>query len=102
MSSWKGKSRGTPLGYRIFIFLLKKGGLRPAYSLLKFVTCYYFLFSYQSSKELFNLYRKRLKLSVFKSLFLIYRNYYSLGQSIIDKIVITNNLPHKFTFDFDN
>ena len=51
MSSWQGKSRGTHLGYRIFVWILKSFGVQPAYFLLRFVAFYYFLFSYTASKQ---------------------------------------------------
>ena len=31
---WEGKSKGTVLGYKIFIFFIKKLGVRAAYLLL--------------------------------------------------------------------
>ena len=37
MSQWEGKSKGTPTGYRIFVFLIKMFGLRAAYFVLYFV-----------------------------------------------------------------
>ena len=101
MSSWQGRSRGTPFGYRIFVWVLKTFGVRPAYFLLGFVSFYYFLFSYRSSKQIFSLYRHKLGHSWFRSLVMIYRNYYQLGQSIIDKVVLMSGIKNKFTFHFD-
>ena len=39
--------------------------------------------------------------SLGKAILKLYQNYCSLGQSIIDKIVITSGIPNQFTFDFD-
>ena len=36
-NKWQGKSKGTVLGYRIFVFLMKHLGIYAAYSLLVFV-----------------------------------------------------------------
>ena len=47
--TWQGKSKGTRLGYRIFVGILRKAGVQPAYFLLRFVAGYYFLFSWKSS-----------------------------------------------------
>lgn len=33
---WEGKSKGTVLGYKIFIFFIRKLGVRAAYGLLFF------------------------------------------------------------------
>jgi len=101
MPEWQGKSKGKPLGYRIFVSILNRWGVLPAYVLLRFVAFYYFLFSYRSSKIVLTYFRKKIGYGLGKSLIKLYRNYYLLGQSIIDKVVIMSGIPNKFTFDFD-
>lgn len=101
MADWEGKSKGTKTGYGIFIFILKRLGVVPAYFLLFFVAAYYFLFSYKSSKFILQYYRQRLQLSVFSSVLNLYINYFWFGQSIIDRIVIMSGIKNKFTFNFD-
>ncbi|HMX36605.1 MAG TPA: lipid A biosynthesis acyltransferase [Ferruginibacter sp.] len=101
MSSWQGKSKGTPLGYRIFVWILKNAGLSPAYFLLRFVVFYYFLFSWKASGHIYRLYRHKLGFGTGKSLRYLYRNYYLLGQGLIDKVVMMAGIPNKFSFDFD-
>ena len=101
MSTWQGKSKGKPLGYRIFVFILKLGGVFPAYVLLWFVTFYYLIFSYKSSKSTFNYFHKRHNYGVIKSLYKVYINYNLLGQSLIDKVVVMSGIPNKFTFNLD-
>jgi len=39
-TKWQGKSKGTVLGYRIFVFLMRHLGIYAAYSLLIFVAFY--------------------------------------------------------------
>lgn len=101
MPGWQGKSRGKPLGYRIFVGILNKWGVLPAYVLLRFVAFYYFLFSYKASKSVLTYFRQKIGYGPARSLVKLYRNYYLLGQSIIDKVVIMSGIPNKFTFDFD-
>ncbi len=101
MAQWKGKSKGTTTGYRIFVFLLRKTGLTGAYLLLRIVSSYYFLFSYKTSKPVFGFYRSKLNYSRVKSLMTLYKNYYLLGQSIIDKVAIMSGVNANFTFHFD-
>jgi predicted LPLAT superfamily acyltransferase len=101
MPPWQGKSKGTPLGYRIFVSILKTFGVIPAYLLLRFVVLYYFLFSYQSSKHIFYYFHKKLGYNRLLSLGMLYKNYYRLGQTIIDKIVIMSGMDNKFTYDFE-
>ena len=68
MPSWQGKSRGNPLGYRIFVSILKHFGVLPAYLLLRMVVLYYFLFSFKSSKLIFHYFHKKLHYSRMQSL----------------------------------
>ena len=101
MAQWEGKSRGTVLGYRIFIFFMKKLGLRSAYFILYFVAFYFLIFSPKGTKASYNYFRKRLKYSSIKSVFNVYKSYYKFGQTIIDKVAIRSGLRNKFTYDFD-
>ena len=101
MSLWKGRSKGNKSGYKIFVWVLKNFGVLPGYFLLRFVSFYFFLFSYKSSRQMYNLYRYKLGYSRMASVFKIYRNYYLLGQSIIDKVVVMSGIKNKFTYNFD-
>ncbi|MFC0518680.1 hypothetical protein ACFFGT_30980 [Mucilaginibacter angelicae] len=101
MPAWQGKSKGNPLGYRIFVSVLKVGGVKPAYFMLRFVALYYFLFSWQTSKDTYYYFHKRHGFGKVRSILKLYRNYYLFGQSIIDKVVIMSGIPNKFTFNFD-
>ncbi|MBN2165420.1 MAG: lysophospholipid acyltransferase family protein [Marinilabiliaceae bacterium] len=98
MSSWSGKSKGTPLGYQIFIFLIKTD-IRLAYFFLIPVTLFYFFFS--SKRNIYFFYRHRLMYNSVKSCFFIYRNYLSLGKTLIDKIAILSGQKNKYEFDFE-
>jgi len=101
MPAWEGRSKGGALGYRIFVFVLKTGGVLPAYFLLRIVTLYYLLFSFKSTRHSFNYFREKLGYSVLKSILKVYRNYNLLGQSLIDKVVVIAGIPNKFTFNLD-
>lgn len=92
MSQWDGRSKGTTLGYRIFIALLKKGGLTAAYSLLKLVKYYYRWFMPSVTVHLRTLYQDHLQLSPKVSKRLISRNIERFGQTIIDKIAIMSGM----------
>ncbi|MEX0273337.1 MAG: lipid A biosynthesis acyltransferase [Flavobacteriaceae bacterium] len=100
-TEWQGKSKGTVLGYRIFIFLLKKLGIGAAYSLLGFVALYYCFFSPTSTREVYKYFRERRGRSVGKAMVNVYRNYYVFGQTLIDRVAISSGLRHRFTYDFD-
>lgn len=96
MPEWDGRSRGNRLGYSIFIFLLKNGGLRPAYFLLQFVRLYYIWFAPKVTAPLKDFYQNRLQLSKAQSRRLVYRNISIFGQALIDKIAVMSGLSGQF------
>jgi predicted LPLAT superfamily acyltransferase len=101
MSSWDGKTRGGLTGYRIFIFILKTFGLRPAYFLLNFVALYFFLFSRKPNRHIFFFYRRVLGYGNCKARLSVYRNYRLLGQVLIDKVAVMSGLGKHFTYEWD-
>ena len=101
MTAWQGKSKGTPFGYRIFVWVLKTLGVLPAYFLLRFVVLYYFFFSFKDSRQIYFFYRRKLGYSRVSAIIKLYKNYYLLGQSIIDKVVVMSGIKNNFSFDFD-
>ena len=101
MSLWQGKSKGNKAGYQFFVWVLKNFGVLPAYILLRFVVFYFFLFSYKSSRHIYSLYRNKLGFSNLQSIVKLYKNYYLLGQGIIDKVVVMSGIRNKFTYNFD-
>ena len=98
---WEGKSRGTVLGYRIFIFFIKKLGIRAAYFLLYFTAFYFCFFAAKSTKSIYYYLRNRLAYSKFKSTIGIFKSYFKFGQTIIDKTAIGSGLKGQFTYEFD-
>lgn len=99
MANWKGQSRGTPLGYRIFIFLIKYAGIRSAYFLLYFVS-FYFVFAGSTKTQNFY-FRNIHNQSKWKSFWSRLRNNYRFGQVLIDKVAALSGNASQFTFDFD-
>jgi predicted LPLAT superfamily acyltransferase len=101
MSLWEGKSKGTALGYQIFVWILKKFGVLPAYFLLRFVAFYFFITSIKANKQIVSLYRHKLGYSWLSAKRMLYKNAYLLGQSIIDKVVVMSGIKNAFTYEFD-
>lgn len=101
MAAWHGKSKGTTLGYRFFVWILKTFGVLPAYFLLRFVVLYYFVFSFKASRQIYLLYRQKLHYNRFSSIIKVYKNYFLLGQGIIDKVVVMSGIKNNFSFNFD-
>jgi predicted LPLAT superfamily acyltransferase len=101
MKKWEGKSKGTLLGYKIFVFFISKFGVKSAYFILYFVSFYYFLFLRKQNKAIFYYFNKRQGYSKLKSFCLIYKSYFVFGQTIIDKFALSFGQRNQFTFDFD-
>lgn len=89
--SWKGESRGTVLGYRIFFATLRLFGIRGAYALLRFVAFYYFLFAWKVVKIQYNYFRSVHNYPWWKAYFSVYGNIVQFGQTLIDKVVVMSD-----------
>jgi predicted LPLAT superfamily acyltransferase len=101
MAQWEGKSKGTVLGYRIFVFLIRNLGVRSAYFILYFVASYYFLTQKRSNRAMSYYFHDRLGFSRSKTRRALFRSYYTFGQTIIDKVAISAGLRKSFTYEFD-
>ena len=101
MAEWKGQSRGTVLGFKIYVFIIRTFGLYIAYFVLLFVAAYFIIFSFESTKSTYYLFRKRLKYSALTSMFQVYRSYFTFGRIQLDRVAIGAGLKDKFSFHFD-
>ena len=101
MSQWDGKSKGTLLGYKIFVFFIQKLGIRTAYGLLIFVAAYYFLFSPKSFRAIYAYLREGQGFAVWSAFWGVYRVYFVFGQTIIDKVAIGAGMRNRFSYEFD-
>jgi predicted LPLAT superfamily acyltransferase len=96
--SWDGRSRGNTIGYRIFVWLLKHGGVTAAYRLLYLVILYYRFFAPAAIKPLQYLYHTRLGYNGAETKKLIRANLLVFGQSLIDKIAVLSGIKTPLTF----
>lgn len=101
MTQWQGKSKGTLLGYRIFVFCINKLGIRTAYSVLLFVAFYYLITAWKSNHSLYYYLHNRHGFSVLKTVMMMYMSYFRFGQVLIDKTAISLGLRDRFTYEFD-
>lgn len=99
---WEGKSYGTPLGYKIFIFFFKYLGLRFAYLNLTYVVLFFVIKCRKERKAIWFYYRQILKYSVLKSSLRIYAHFFVFAQTIVDKVAIRYGFSHKFKYTFEN
>lgn len=101
MAQWEGKSRGGILGYKIFIWLLRRFGLKAAYILLFFVAFYFIPFAPTATRSSWFYFRRIHGFSVFKSIYAVYLNYFRFGQSILDRVALLGGIKTHLTFEFD-
>ena len=101
MPRWTGKSRGTALGYKIVLLVCTRLGISSAYFLLRFVSFYFFLFSWKSSKYSYQYFRYQHGFIPFKALGKVYRNYYLFSQTLLDKIIVLAGVKNDFTYNYD-
>ena len=101
MNKWKGKSKGTVLGYRIFVWCIRNIGIRSSYGVLYFVAAYYSLFQKKSNQYIRYYFQKRLNYGYWKSKAFIFKSYFTFGKVLIDKTAISAGLRGKYTYEFD-
>lgn len=99
--SWEGKSKGTVLGYKIFVFFIKNFGVKSAYFILYFVALYFVIFSRKGTNSAMYYFNKRLGFTKFKSHIKAFQNNFIFGQTIIDKVAIASGMRDTFTYEFD-
>lgn len=91
MAEWEGKSKGTPLGYKIFIFIIKTIGTSAAYLLLYPVVAWYVLFSKKSNKAAREYFKNLCQFANQPLRLSLFTLYYKMGQTLIDKIAIISS-----------
>lgn len=99
--SWKGKTRGGTFGYLFFIGMIKHLGITAAYGFLCLVVVYFIPFAPKATRSVWQYARRILKYNVLCSVGMLFRNYYRLGQILIDKVAITSGMAGKYKFEFD-
>lgn len=100
-SGWDGKSKASGLAYRIFYFILIKGGIRFAYIFLYLVTSYYFLFDRKSNLYSRFYFREIWKFGRWKTMKYRFLSYYRFGQTILDKVYMLSGRTSFFRMRFN-
>ena len=100
--TWKGKTRGGTFGYMFFIYMIRCLGITAAYGFLALVVLYFIPFAPKATGNTWSYARNRLKYGRLKSVALLLKNYYRLGQILSDKVAIGNGMTGKYHFKFEN
>ncbi len=101
-SNWDGKSKGTALGYRIFILAIKIFGIGSTYLILRIVCFYYYLFASKSRNSIIGFYTNTLLIPLKEAKRLCRRNFYVFGQTLVDRIAFLLGKEKKYTQTFHN
>jgi predicted LPLAT superfamily acyltransferase len=89
-------------GYRFFIKTVRLFGVSAAYGLARVVVVYYILFTPRTVSVIYRYFRTRHCFGRWKSLAMVYRNYYRFAQVLIDKIALPAGFAKGFSFRFDH
>ena len=85
MANWKGKTKGSPLGYLFFIRVIQIFGIRFTYLILRVVTFQYVIFARKTKQNLRLFYSKIPTIEKSKINRIIRKNFNLLGESLVDK-----------------
>jgi predicted LPLAT superfamily acyltransferase len=102
MSRWDGRTRGSLIGYKIFLFFINFLGLGFAYGLLRIVTYYYYLFAAKPKRALLDFYRDVLHFPAEKARKMARENFYIFGQTLVDRAAFLLGKNEAFTHTFEN
>lgn len=102
MEKWDGKTKGSLLGYRFFIFCIHTFGISVSYFFCYFVSIYFVLFGKKHRDGLIQFYSVGFGYSRKKARKLTYRNFYNFGKSLIDRIAMMSSKKRHFTYSFNN
>lgn len=98
MADWKGKSKGSPLGYRFFIRIIQLFGVGFTYRILRFVTFYYYLFAKTPKRNLRRFYAIVPTVDPKRISKIIRKNFNYLGESIVDKFAFLIGKGDQITY----
>lgn len=102
MNQWNGKSKGTALGYKIFLNIIKIFGLPLTYLILRFVTFYYYLFATKNRNAIRDFYLNALKLPGNQINKITRKNFFYFGQTLVDRFAFLIGKGDKFSYTFNN
>jgi predicted LPLAT superfamily acyltransferase len=98
MSKWSGRTKGSVLGYSIFIFFIKKFGVSVSYFLLYFTVPFYFILLSEARTNLLLTFQKLPNLRSNNLYFLIYQNFLNLGKTLIDNFAILTRFGSNYSY----
>jgi predicted LPLAT superfamily acyltransferase len=101
-NKWDGKTRGSLLGYKFFIFCIRTLGVKLSYFFCFFVAIYFVFFAKKQRIALVNFFRLGFNKSGAKANRMAFVTFYKFGQTLIDRIALMTSRSKQYTFEFNN
>lgn len=98
-NNWVERSRGNSIGISLFIWIIRKTGILPAYFVLLFASTQYLLLD-KKTKTILREFRSVAGLGC--SCVDLFRHFYNFGMSLIDRYAFLLTGKQFFTFDTVN
>ncbi|MBC7864993.1 MAG: lipid A biosynthesis acyltransferase [Bacteroidia bacterium] len=102
MSRWDGKTKGSLIGYKIFLFSIKTFGVSFSYLILHFVAWYYYFFLPKNRNALVGFYTTALNYGRKDANKISRKNFYKFGQTLIDRFAFLVGKGDKYTYTFEH
>jgi predicted LPLAT superfamily acyltransferase len=99
---WDGKTKGSLLGYKFFVFCIRFLGVRFSYFFCIWVSGYFVLFAAKHRNALIRFYKVGFGYSNGRSIRTAATNFYRFGQVLIDRIALKTNRKTIYTHSFNN
>lgn len=99
-SQWSGEGKGSALGHKVLLFIVKTVGPIPAYFALFWVIIFY-LFKDKSGKKGIEDFYQNLN-NQKPNIFNLFSNYYSFGMTLIDKVLFLVREKNYFKYEYYN
>lgn len=99
---WDGKTKGSLLGYKFFVFCINFFGVWISYFFCIWVATYFVLFSRKSRNALISFYQIGFGLSKGRAKINSFKNFNIFGRVLIDRIALKTKKRKIYTHIFDN
>lgn len=101
-AKWSGRTKGSLLGYKFFVFCIRLFGVRFSYFFCFWVSGYFLFFAREQTKALFRFYLNGMQYPKWKAIKVTAKNYYRFGQVLIDRIALKTLRKKYFSHTFEN
>ncbi len=99
---WDGKTKGSLLGYKFFVFCINFLGIRISYFFCIWVATYFVLFSRKNRNALIKFYQTGFELSKGKAIINTIKNFNIFGRVLIDRIALKTKKHIHYSHNFEN